>query len=89
MRGLMNKRAPISALTPGPLGESLHPHRLQHVVGDAKLGSRIDTAALSSQPFAVKQVSPGEFCADAGIAKKLNRLEIKTFGGVTVTEQRA
>jgi glutamate synthase domain-containing protein 2 len=38
---------------------------------------------------AIQQVSPGEFGADAGIAKKLDRLEIKTFRGVTVTEQRA
>jgi hypothetical protein len=29
-------------------------------------------------------VSPGEFCADTGIAKTLDRLEIKTFGGLTL-----
>src|SRR3954470_6910559 len=50
-------------LTPCPLGESIHTHRIQHLVGDAKLCARVDPATLPAEPFAVQQVRASEVCA--------------------------
>src|ERR1700736_2721996 len=75
-------------LPPGPLRESLHPHRLQHFVGDAKLCSRVDAATLPAQPFAVQEVRASEVCSHMGTAKTVDRLAVETFSGVAVTEQR-
>src|SRR5260370_26948929 len=43
-------------LAPGPLGESLHAHVVEHLVGGAQLLARFTAAALAAQPPAVPQL---------------------------------
>ena len=61
-------------LAPGPVGERVHPHGLEHVVGGAQLLARLHAAAPPTQPFPEKQMGAREFCADAGLAEARDRL---------------
>src|SRR5829696_2612739 len=50
-------------LVPGALGESLRPHREEHLAGDAQLLARIDAPALAAQPLPVEQAPACELHA--------------------------
>src|SRR5438105_4147271 len=76
-------------LAPGPLGEPLHAHRVQHLVGDAQLLARVDAAALAAQPLAVEQMRAGELHAHAGTAEACDRLAVVTLSDLTLAQQRA
>ena len=78
-----------SQLAPGPLGERLDAHRVQHVVGGAQLLARVNAAALAAQPLAVEQMGAGELHADAGPAEVRDRLAVVPLGGVALAEQGA
>ena len=74
-------------LAPGPLGERLDAHRVQHLVGRAQLLARVDAAALASQPLAVEQMAAGELHADAGTAEAIDRLVVQAFRRLALAQQ--
>jgi hypothetical protein len=53
-------------LTPRPLTERLHTHRVQHVASGGQLLPRVSAQALVAQPLAVEQVDAGELGSNAG-----------------------
>ena len=65
-------------LTPGPLGERLHAHRLQHLVGGAQLLAGVAPATLPAQPLPVEQVGTGEL--SPGTAEAVDRLAVQALG---------
>lgn len=82
VRTLMNNRGQ----SPGPFGECLHPHRLQHPEGDTELSPGIDPSPLPTQPLPVHQVGPRKVCPHTTVAEMLDCLAIETLGGVPVTQ---
>src|SRR6267378_6841453 len=76
-------------LAPGPIGERLHAHRRQHLVGGAQLLAGVYAAALAAQPLAIEQVGAGELHADAGTPEARDRLAVEALGDVTLVEQGA
>ena len=88
-RALADFLARGQELAPGPLGERLHAHRRQHLVGGPQLPARFNAAALAAQPLAVEQVTAGELHADAGTAEAGDRLPVEAVGDVALAEQGA
>ena len=62
------------------LRESLHAHRVEHVVCDAQLRACVGAAALPAQPFPIEQMGTGELGAHARAAQSFDRLAIQTIG---------
>src|SRR3954454_2529957 len=75
-------------LTPGPLGECLHPDRRELVVGGTELDTRVAAAILAAQPLPVEQLSPGELGTQAGAAQPLDRLAIQALGTRALAQER-
>jgi hypothetical protein len=55
-------------------------------VSVTELLTRVHTAPIAPQPFAVDQVRAGQFGADAGPAEPLDRLAVQRLGGLTAGE---
>src|SRR5215472_17738299 len=75
-------------LTRSPLGKSLRAHRGENLVGGAKLHARVEAPALTPQPFAVKEMSAGEFRTDVRAAEPLDCLAVESLD-VVLAQQRA
>jgi len=57
-------------------------------VRGSQLGAGVGAAALTAQPFAVKQVGAGQLRAKLGAAQPVDRFAIAGFGGLALTGQR-
>ena len=80
--------SPVAASLPaGPIGEPLDAHRVEHLVGDAELYTRVTAAAFASKPFPVKQMTTGEVGPGAGAPKVFDRLAVAALGGLALAEQ--
>ena len=75
-------------LPPGPVGERLHPHRLQHFAGGAQLPSRVDTPIFAAQPLAIQEMPTGDLGAQRGTSQVPNRLP-KGVGFLSTAKQGA
>ena len=76
-------------LPAGPFCESFHPDLVQHLVSDVQLLTRVTAAALAAQPLAVEQVAAGQFRAEPGTAKPVDRFPVQAIGLLALGHQRA
>src|SRR3954447_5709283 len=72
----------------GAPGERLGAHAREHLERGAQLPAGVEAAALTSQPFPVEEVSPGELEPDTGTGEMRDRLAIQTVGELALAEQR-
>src|SRR4051812_17356314 len=72
----------------GAPGERLGAHACEHLERGAQLLAGVDAAALTSQPFPVEEVSPGELEPDKGAGEMRDRLAVQTVGDIALAEQR-
>ena len=76
-------------LAAGPLGERLHPHRVQHLIGGTQLLARLAAAPLAAQPLTIEQMRTGQLRAEPGPAKVADRLPEAALGSLALAEQDA
>src|SRR3954452_15237887 len=72
----------------GAPGERLGAHSCAHLKRGAQLLAGVDAAALTSQPFPIEEVSPGELEPDTGTGEMRDRLAVQTLGALALAEQR-
>jgi hypothetical protein len=58
-------------------------------MGDPELFPGVGAAVFAAQPFAVQQVSAGQFRTQPGPAEPVNRLPVQIFRGLALADQRA
>ena len=76
-------------LVTGALGKSLGADAAEHLVGGSELLTRLDPAALATQPFAVQEPRAGEVDHATAAAESLHRLAVERLRIARVAEQRA
>ena len=59
-------------LGPGPVGERVHAHRVEHAEGGAELIAGVTAAAPAAQPLAVEQLGPGQLGSDPAALQVLD-----------------
>jgi hypothetical protein len=86
---LAHRFAGCKQLAAGALAECLHAELGEHVVRDAKLVARVDSAALAPQPLSIEEMGPRELASQTGEAQVLDGLAVKLLGGVAVADERS
>ena len=71
------------------LGERLHAHRCELIMGGTELGARVDAPLPAAQPLPVQQMGAGELRTQPGPAQPADRLAVQAVGGRRVAQQRA
>src|SRR5207237_3706911 len=74
-------------LATGALGEGLGPEVTEHLVCSAKLTTRVHTASLAPEPFAVEQMRTGELDADPRALESLDRLPVARVSVLSLADQ--
>jgi len=69
------------------LGETVHAHGGEHLVGSEQLATRIGPAISPAEPLPVQQVSAGQLRAHPGPAEMLDSLPEPALGDVWLAEQ--
>src|SRR5271166_4991855 len=72
-----------------PLSEPLHPHRGEHVVREAKLGTSVDPTPLSAQPLAIQQMRSSKLRTQSAAPEPGDRVSIQLLRGVPRAEESA
>ena len=88
-RARADGRARGQQLAAGPLGETLHSHGGEHVVGEGELPAGVGPAVLPAEPLPVEQVSAGELAAHPGPAEVRDGFAETALGGVPLAQQRS
>jgi len=71
------------------VGESVHAHGCELVVGGAELGARVGPAMLAAQPFAVEQMRARQVHAHLASFEAVERLAIVPLSGHIWAQERA
>src|SRR5260370_35085266 len=74
-------------LGPGPAGEGIHAHRVEHGEGGAQLVPGVAAAALAAQPLAVQEVGAGELGPAPGAAAPVHPLATVSLGCFSPSQQ--
>ena len=81
--------SPVSdQLVPRPLGETLDPHRSQHLVGGAKLRARVDSVGCFAGATRRTTDAASERRTDRRSAQVIDGVAVTLLGGNTFGEQR-
>ena len=70
------------------LGERLHAEVGEEAVGRPQLPACINASALTSQPFAVEEVSTSEIDGHPSSTESVDRLDVELLGSLIVREER-
>src|SRR5918995_311602 len=73
-------------LATSALGEGLHAHLGQHLVGDPQLLARVTAPALATKPFAVDEVGAREKRPDPAAPEPLDRPAVELVGALVLGE---
>ena len=75
-------------LSPGAVGERLHPDLGEQFLGHLQPITRLGEAPLAAQPLSEEQMRTGELGADSGSIQLRDRLPVGRFGRIALGEKR-
>ena len=76
-------------LTPGALGERLHPDGHEQLVCSAELLAGILAPTLAAQPLPVEQMRARELGPESRVPEAVDGLAVRTLGGLALAQQCA